>query len=278
MNTGYLSSRTFLLSSLIQLPSISCRNSNYQATRLTRIAYLKEKAMLRIRIKWVLTLICLWFPFGCATTQQQQEQASTEENGTTSEEDSGEAESSNESQSLNNDLGESNELGGDSSLDTGGDGSLNAAGEISDLNDAMNELGQSANTLGQLDNKAPPSGNEMGNSFGNLSGGTQTVPSAANTSTMPIDNTAGQGMEKVVRYIVADGISAFSQPADNSQVIGTYFQGDAVVVTLQGEWAMVAEGRYIKISDLSDTLVPRVQDPNQWKSKADASSQQMPGT
>ena len=76
--------------------------------------------------------------------------------------------------------------------------------------------------------------------------------------------SSDSGRSKTVLYVVSDGVSAFSQPSEGSAVVATYFQGDPVVVTLQEDWAMLGDGRYLRIADLSDVLVQRIQAPNDW--------------
>ena len=57
---------------------------------------------------------------------------------------------------------------------------------------------------------------------------------------------------KVVRYILTPALNVRSQPALDAPVVRSYCQGQRVQVSLQGEWAMLREGEWVRTKYLAD--------------------------
>ncbi|MCB9228251.1 MAG: hypothetical protein H6618_01430 [Deltaproteobacteria bacterium] len=83
------------------------------------------------------------------------------------------------------------------------------------------------------------------------------VPSA------PSDNS-----NRVVRFVRTDGVQVLSSMDSGASVVTTLAQGDALVVAVTGEWAEIMAGRYVRLSDLSESMVRRVRGVQEWQSPA----------
>ena len=57
---------------------------------------------------------------------------------------------------------------------------------------------------------------------------------------------------KVVRYILTPALNVRSQPALDAPVVRSYCQGHRIQVSLQGEWAMLREGEWVRTKYLAD--------------------------
>lgn len=70
---------------------------------------------------------------------------------------------------------------------------------------------------------------------------------------------------RVVRFVNSDNVAVYSEANSSASAVASMRKGDAVVVSLNGEWAMVAEGRYIAATDLSEMAVGRAKASNNWR-------------
>jgi len=80
------------------------------------------------------------------------------------------------------------------------------------------------------------------------------VPAAAPTPQLvqqgPLPQISPSG--KVVRYILTPALNVRSQPALDAPVVRSYCQGQRIQVSLQGEWAMLREGEWVRTKYLAD--------------------------
>ncbi|MBP6218890.1 MAG: hypothetical protein KA436_09915 [Oligoflexales bacterium] len=116
--------------------------------------------------------------------------------------------------------------------------------------------GQPAQTPAQNGGNTQPPPNQSGVS---------PPPPAANAEPAPTSTVPEAG--RVVRYVRQDGIKAFSSQDDKSEAKASYKQGDPLVVLIQGDWAQITDGYFIKTAELSEKLVPRKKSSQTWRGR-----------
>ena len=70
---------------------------------------------------------------------------------------------------------------------------------------------------------------------------------------------------RVVRYINDNGATIYSEKSTSSQSVGILLRGDLLIVNIDGEWAEISKGRYVKTSYLDDGIVARMRIPIPWR-------------
>lgn len=69
---------------------------------------------------------------------------------------------------------------------------------------------------------------------------------------------------RVVRYTIADGTQVLTAASATAAVVTSFPQGVPLVVEITGDWAKIADGRYVRVAALSEAIVPRSRQPNPW--------------
>ncbi|MBI2602169.1 MAG: hypothetical protein HYW48_03860 [Deltaproteobacteria bacterium] len=70
--------------------------------------------------------------------------------------------------------------------------------------------------------------------------------------------------ERVVRFVLADQTSAYQRADMMSPSVAKYRKGDPLVVKLEGDWAQLTDDYFIRSSALSQKVVPRSPNTNDW--------------
>lgn len=189
--------------------------------------------------------------YGCSSDQEGKEQEDQLEEGV-EEDDAYQLEAGEESQGLEeiNDLSDPSSLEGDSAEAYDGGNSLS---NINDLGDGVEGLEDNS-----LNNAQILSDEALGN---DLQGAYDAANLAADTAAPP---PSGDNSQRVVRYVTADGTTVYDRPDSSATSLSTLFQGDPLVVSIQGEWAEITSGRYVMTSSLSEQMIPRVRGVAPW--------------
>ncbi|MFK7825696.1 MAG: hypothetical protein AB8G05_16205 [Oligoflexales bacterium] len=141
------------------------------------------------------------------------------------------------------------------------------AGEYDDANlDTANELGEGLGGLEQGNQALTDDtlGNDLQGSYdGNLNPLATEVASVPSMGDAPADSS-----DRVVRFVTADGTPVYDRPDAGASSLSTLYQGDPLVVSIQGEWAEITSGRYVMTSSLSEKMIPRPQGESPWNPPA----------
>jgi hypothetical protein len=69
---------------------------------------------------------------------------------------------------------------------------------------------------------------------------------------------------RFVRYVQVTSAAVRSEPSDSAAAVVSLVKGDHILVTEENGWGKIADGRFIKMSDLSQKAVPRDRTPMTW--------------
>ena len=157
------------------------------------------------------------------------------------------------------------DLSNQGSLEVEGTGEYNDGNTLNNINDLGNGLNElESNTTNN--NAQILSDDALGNDLqgaydGNLN------PLAGNAEAAPspsLGDAPADTSDRVVRYVTADGTPVYDRPDSSATSLSTLYQGDPLVVAIQGEWAEITSGRYVMTSSLSEKIVPRQRNESSW--------------
>jgi hypothetical protein len=144
-------------------------------------------------------------------------------------------------------------------------GEENASNEGGENNAAMNNLGDQGNDGSQSLENVPAEGNAIQEA--NPAPMNQVAQEAPPVNAAPANAApaapVGDG-SRVVRFVTMNGTPVLGGASASSAQVASLNQGDAVVVSITGGWAMIADGRYVAADKLSEKAVPRAQASNSW--------------
>lgn len=69
---------------------------------------------------------------------------------------------------------------------------------------------------------------------------------------------------RTVRYVQVASATVHSEPNESSAAVVSLVKGDHILVSEENGWGKIADGKYIKLSDLSTKGVPRDRSPLAW--------------
>ncbi len=121
--------------------------------------------------------------------------------------------------------------------------------------------GAPAEAAATTDEAAPAADGAATAEADSAEGADSELDAGADEAAAPTDavaaGSAPVGEQREVRYILSDGTQCYADANEASAVVAKYQVGDPVVVLIQGDWAEIAEHRFVKTSALSMKIVPR---------------------
>lgn len=87
------------------------------------------------------------------------------------------------------------------------------------------------------------------------------APPTAAPEPAKVDTTAGQ---KVVMFVKNTKAPIHAEPNANAKVVGNLEKGDHILVFVSGEWAQIADGKFVAVTDLTDKPVARQRKKPKW--------------
>jgi len=93
--------------------------------------------------------------------------------------------------------------------------------------------------------------------------GDAAAAAPADADTTAIAQPAVPFTGATVRYVIKGGTPVFDAPAGRQ--IRSLGQGDHILVAVEGEWARVHDGTFVRAADLSEKAVPRPRSRAKWK-------------
>lgn len=136
-----------------------------------------------------------------------------------------------------------------------GDGQINQgeASEYTDqTSDGLNDLNDGDYGLGDAEAELDQSGNDLEDAFTDTNAAYDAAP-----------GPTGDG-ERVVRYVIEDGVSVYSEASASAEVVATLTKGLPLMVVDMGEWSQIDGSRYVRTESLSEVLIPRHMQPAKW--------------
>lgn len=201
----------------------------------------------------VLLLSCALGLGACSSDEEQTEEPVENEEGSENQNNSG-----NENNEGNNDASAQ----GENQAETTEDASASSETQ-GDAN--ANTLATSPTENGE--NTAPPSESSVPPPIATAPESPPAAPVAAPAapSAAPAD-TGGIGPQpnRFVRYVKVASATVHAEPNEGSASVVTLSKGDHILVSEENGWGKIADGRYIKLSDLSNKGVPRDRTPVSW--------------
>ncbi|MFK7827991.1 MAG: SH3 domain-containing protein [Oligoflexales bacterium] len=207
---------------------------------------------------FILIFLCLYFISNCSSSQQEGEQLETSEyqeegNQYSEEGDEGGYEGENGNETYGEENGE-----GELENDEYGD-------ESSGNNDTSNSynLNNSGNEGYGFDNNQTGLGD--GQNGDNLNYPEDQTQGGYDIGAPENDiDSSGSGGERVVRYVLENEISVYSEADINSEVVASLYKGQPLTVLDMGEWSQIGSNRYVMSASLSEQIVPRHMQPADW--------------
>ena len=157
-----------------------------------------------------------------------------------------------------NELSQQTNLAEDNGIGIGANSDQLPLGETGELN-SLNEL---SNELGDLGNNEQITDDPLQTATGLVPEGIKFSPTATESAAIP-DPATDPGA-RVVRFVQHEGLQVLDQPGSSGSSVATLAPGDPLVVKIQGEWAEIAQGRYVPVTALSESLVPRKLEAQDW--------------
>jgi hypothetical protein len=207
-----------------------------------------------------LLVTCVLALGACSSDEEQAEEPVANEEG-------GENQSNNESENSEG----NNESSGQ------GENQAEANEDASASNETQGEGNATANTLGtnvgeNTENTAPAAESSVPPPVATApapeapaAAAAPEAPAAAAAPT-PAADTGGIGPQpnRFVRYVKVTSATVHAEPNETSASVVTLVKGDHILVSEENGWGKIADGRYIKLSDLSNKGVPRDRTPLSW--------------
>ncbi|NRA43650.1 MAG: hypothetical protein HRU09_01710 [Oligoflexales bacterium] len=200
-------------------------------------------------------MMLILMQFACSSDegdQQQEEQLEQDQQEDEEYEQEGE-EGLEDLQEIGGDISDQTNIG----ESTGDYNDANALNNINDLGDGLNELESNSLSNNQILSDEALGNDLQGAYDANSLGGNAVVSPSVGDA--PSDNS-----DRVVRYVTSDGTPVYDRPDSSAASLSTLFQGDPLVVAIQGEWAEITSGRYVMTSSLSEKIVPRLKGESSW--------------
>ena len=214
-----------------------------------------------IRNLFFLSFLCVFFS-NCSSQQQQTEQL-----------ESSDYEESEEESQYDNEAGEDgNEYDDEGGYGENGEGANEGGDGYNDQGSGENNLGDSYelgnqggdDDFGDIESELGNNqdGGDLLNNQGNNGYNIGTSDSYSNSNSSG-SGSGGSG-ERLVRYVLENDVSVYSEADLNSEVVATLMKGQPLVIVDMGEWSQISGDRYVKTSDLSEKIVPRHMEPADW--------------
>ena len=160
------------------------------------------------------------------------------------------------------DLQEINDLS-DQTLGEEGTSDYGNADSLDNVNDLAGGLEDTEQSDQGLSDEAL--GNDLQGAYdGNLNPVGGDVVTTMSEPIPSMGDAPTDSSDRVVRYVTADGTPVYDRPDPGASSLSTLYQGDPLVVAIQGEWAEITPGRYVMTSSLSEKIVPRLQGESPW--------------